>query len=606
MLKYLKKYRVQCVCAPLFKMFEALLDLFVPLVVASIIDKGIAAGSAGPVWRMSGLLVALGLAGLAAAVTAQYFAAKAATGFAADARHALFEKLTSLAFSDVDRLGTSAMITRMTSDVNQAQTGVNMALRLLLRSPFVVLGAMIMAFTIDVRCALIFALVIAALSAVVAAIMAANIPMMQGVQRQLEAVLGATRESLAGARVIRAFRREDAEYQAFRAKNRELAARQLRAGRVSALLNPVTYVLINLAVILLVRQGAIRVDSGALSTGQVVALYNYMSQILVELLKFAALIITINKGWASWKRVEDVLALTPSMAVPGEMGGAPSESAPAVAFEHVTLTYPGAGSPALEDIDFAVSRGQTVGIIGGTGSGKSSLARLIPRFYDVTSGAVRVNGVDVRDWSKDALRAKIGAVPQKASLFKGTIRDNLRWGDPDATDEDLIEAAAIAQASDVLAAKGGLDGEIAQNGGNLSGGQRQRLTIARALARRPEILILDDSASALDMATDARLRGAIAGLSYRPTVFIISQRAASIMRADLILVLDDGRIVGKGTHAELLETCPIYKEIYDSQFGGEAPLPDAAATGSHPVRAIDSSANRLCGDPEKDNGEVSA
>ncbi len=606
MLKYLKKYRVQCVCAPLFKMFEALLDLFVPLVVASIIDRGIAAGSAGHVWRMSGLLVALGLAGLAAAVTAQYFAAKAATGFAADARHALFEKLTSLAFSDVDRLGTSAMITRMTSDVNQAQTGVNMALRLLLRSPFVVLGAMIMAFTIDVRCALIFALVIAALSAVVAVIMAANIPMMQGVQRQLEAVLGATRESLAGARVIRAFRREDAEYQAFRAKNRELAARQLRAGRVSALLNPVTYVLINLAVILLVRRGAIRVDSGALTTGQVVALYNYMSQILVELLKFAALIITINKGWASWKRVEDVLALTPSMTALDEMGGAPSEGAPAVAFEHVTLTYPGAGSPALEDIDFAASRGQTVGIIGGTGSGKSSLARLIPRFYDATSGAVRVNGVDVRDWPKDALRAKIGVVPQKASLFKGTIRDNLRWGDPDAADADLIEAAAIAQASDVLAAKGGLDSEIAQNGGNLSGGQRQRLTIARALARRPEILILDDSASALDMATDARLRGAIAGLSYRPTVFIISQRAASIMRADLILVLDDGRVVGKGTHAELLKTCPIYKEIYDSQFGGEAPLPDAAATGNHPVRAIDSSANRLCGDPEKDNGEVSA
>ncbi len=569
MLKYLKKYRAQCVCAPLFKMFEALLDLFVPLVVASIIDRGIGAGSAGHVWRMSGLLVALGLAGLAAAVTAQYFAAKAATGFAADVRHALFEKLTSLAHEDVDRLGTSAMITRMTSDVNQAQTGVNMALRLLLRSPFVVLGAMAMAFTIDLRCALIFAVVIASLSAVVAIIMAVNIPMMQGVQRQLEVVLGATRENLTGARVIRAFRREDAEYQAFRAKNRELTSRQRLAGRVSALLNPVTYVLINLAVIRLVRVGAMRVEMGALSTGQVVALYNYMSQILVELLKFAALTVTINKGWASWKRVADVLAMQPSMADPEAAAEAPASDAPAVAFEHVTMTYPGAASPAIEDVDFAVARGQTVGIIGGTGSGKSTLARLIPRFYDVTAGAVRVNGADVRDWNRGELRARIGVVPQKASLFKGTIRDNLRWGNPDAPDAALIEAAATAQAADVLAAKGGLDGEISQNGGNLSGGQKQRLTIARALARRPEILILDDSASALDMATDARLRAAIAGLDYRPTVFIISQRAASIMRADLILVLDDGKVVGKGTHEELLESCPVYREIYDSQFGGE-------------------------------------
>ena len=568
MLKYLKKYRVQCVCAPLFKMFEALLDLFVPLVVASIIDRGIGAGSAPHVWRMSGLLIALGVAGLAAAVIAQYFAAKAATGFAADVRHALFTKLTALSFPDIDRLGTSAMITRMTSDVNQTQTGVNMALRLLLRSPFVVLGAMVMAFTIDVRCALVFAAVIAVLFAVVFAIMAANIPMMQGVQRQLEKVLGATRETLSGARVIRAFRREDAEYQAFRAKNRELTSRQRRAGRASALLNPVTYVLINLAVILLVRQGAVRVNSGALTTGQVVALYNYMSQILVELIKFASLTITINKGWASWKRIADVLAMTPSMAGP-DGAVVPEAAAPAVAFDHVTLTYPGAGSPALEDIDFAVLPGQTVGIIGGTGAGKSSLARLIPRFYDVTAGAVRLFGTDVREWPEEALRGKIGVVPQKASLFKGTIRDNLRWGNPDATDEALIEAADIAQAADVLAAKGGLDGEIEQNGGNLSGGQKQRLTIARALARRPEILILDDSASALDMATDARLRRAIAGLSYQPTVFIISQRAASIMQADLILVLDDGRVVGKGRHAELLESCAIYREIYNSQFKGE-------------------------------------
>lgn len=605
MLKYLKKYRAQCVCAPLFKMFEALLDLFVPLVVASIIDKGIGAGSAAHVWHMSGLLVALGIAGLAAAITAQYFAARAATGFAADVRHALFGKLTALSFPDIDRLGTSAMITRMTSDVNQAQTGVNMALRLLLRSPFVVLGAMVMAFTIDVRCALIFVAVIAALSLVVWAIMAANIPMMQGVQLQLERVLGATRQNLTGARVIRAFRREDAEYQAFRAKNRELTSRQRRAGRVSALLNPVTYVLINLAVILLVRQGAIRVDGGALTTGHVVALYNYMSQILVELIKFASLTITINKGWASWKRIADVLALKPSMA-DGQTAAQADAAAPAVAFDHVTLTYPGAGSPALEDIDFAAMPGQTVGIIGGTGAGKSSLARLIPRFYDVTAGAVRVNGTDVRDWPQDALRARIGVVPQKASLFKGTIRDNLRWGNPDATDEQLIEAADIAQASDVLAVKGGLDGAIEQNGGNLSGGQKQRLTIARALARRPEILILDDSASALDMATDARLRRAIAALNYHPTVFIISQRAASIMQADLILVLDDGRVVGKGRHAELLENCPIYREIYDSQFSGEAPLTSAAARESHPARAIDASASRLCETESENSGEVSA
>ena len=577
MLKYLKKYRLECICAPLFKMLEALLELFVPLVVASIIDRGIGLGSAGHVWRMSGLLVALAALGLAMAVTAQYFAARAATGFAADVRHTLFEKLEALSHPDVDRLGVSAMITRMTSDVNQAQTGVNMALRLLLRSPFVVLGAMVMAFTIDFRCALIFALVIAVLSVVVWAIMAANIPMMQGVQRQLEAVLGATRESLSGARVIRAFRREDAEYQAFRARNRELTARQRRAGRVSALLNPVTYVVINAAVVLLVRQGAIRVDAGALTTGQVVALYNYMSQILVELIKFASLTITINKAWASWKRIADVLALEPSMNGP-EASLPAVAGAPAVAFEHVTFAYPNAGSPALEDVDFAVERGQTVGIIGGTGSGKSSLARLIPRFYDVTGGAVRVDGVDVRDYAVRALRAKIGVVPQRAQLFKGTIRDNLRWGRPEADDGAFMDAARAAQALDVLEAKGGLDGALEQNGGNLSGGQRQRLTIARALARRPEILILDDSASALDMATDARLRRALAGLDYRPTVFIISQRAASIMAADLILVLDDGRVVGKGRHAELLESCPIYREIYDSQFGGATP-PVATAKG---------------------------
>ncbi len=567
MLQYLKKYRKECILAPLFKMLEALFDLLVPLVVASIIDRGIGAGSAGHVWRMCGLLIALGLVGLGMAVVAQYFAAKAATGFAADVRHALFSRLTALSFPDVDRVGVSAMMTRMTSDVNQAQTGVNMALRLLLRSPFVVLGAMVMAFTIDARCALIFLTVIAALGLAVWAIMAANLPMMAGVQKQLESVLAATRENLTGVRVIRAFGQEDAEFQAFRAKNRELTLRQRRAGHVSALLNPVTYVLINAAVIVLVRQGALRVNAGALTTGAVVALYNYMSQILVELIKFASLTITINKAWASWKRIEGALALEPSITSPERMAGAPAPAAPAVQFRHVSLTYPGAGSPALTDVDFEAWRGQTVGIIGGTGAGKSSVAGLIPRFYEASAGELLVEGVNVKDWPREALRAEVGVVMQKASLFKGTIRENLLWGRADATDEDLLAAAEAAQAMDVLAAKGGLDGEITQNGGNLSGGQKQRLTIARALVRRPPILILDDSASALDMATDARLRKAIASLDDHPTTIIISQRCASVMGADLILVLDDGRVVGKGTHTQLLRDCPVYREIYESQFG---------------------------------------
>ena len=553
MLQYLKKYKRECICAPLFKMLEALFDLLVPLVVASIIDRGIGGGSAGHIWRMCGLLVALALVGLAAAVVAQYFAARAATGFAADVRHALFARLTALSFPDVDRVGVPAMMTRMTSDVNQAQTGVNMALRLLLRSPFVVLGAMVMAFTIDGRIALIFLAVIAALFAVVWAIMAANIPMMAGVQKQLEAVLAATRENLTGARVIRAFGREDAEFEAFRARNRELNRRQRSAGHVSALLNPVTYVLINAAVIVLVRQGAIRVNAGALTTGAVVALYNYMSQILVELVKFASLVITINRAWASWKRIEGALALEPSIGSPQTMAEPVDPAAPAVAFRHVSLTYPGAASPALVDVDFAAMPGQTVGIIGGTGAGKSSIAGLIPRFYEATEGTVLVEGVDVKKWPRSRLRGRVGMVMQKASLFKGTIRENLLWGRDGATDAELIAAAEAAQAADVLSAKGGLDGEIAQNGSNLSGGQKQRLTIARALVRRPPILILDDSASALDMATDARLRRAVAALDYTPTTFIISQRCASVMGADLILVLDDGRVVGKGTHAELMQ-----------------------------------------------------
>ena len=568
MLRFLKKFKKECVLAPLFKMLEASFELFVPLVVAAIIDKGIGGSDAGYIWKMSGVLIALGLIGLACSITAQYFAAKAAVGFAADVRHKLFERLTTLSFSDMDQLGTSAMITRMTSDVNQTQTGVNMTLRLFLRSPFVVLGAMVMAFTIDVRCALIFLVAIVLLSLVVFGIMAMNIPMMRDVQRQLETVLGATRENLSGARVIRAFCREDAEYQAFVAKNRRLTFLQKRAGRISALLNPVTYVIINLAIIALIRKGAMQVDMGILTQGQVVALYNYMSQILVELIKLANLIITMNKAAASWRRIADVLALEASMTGAGRMPEI-GASAPAVRFQQVYLTYDGAGSASLENINLTAMPGQTIGIIGGTGSGKSSVAQLIPRFYDVSGGAVLVDGVNVKDYPLEALRRKIGFVMQKAVLFKGTIRDNLRWGKPDATDAEIEEAVRIAQAEDVIQAKGGLDAEIEQEGRNLSGGQRQRLTIARALVRRPEILILDDSASALDLATDARLRRAIAELDYHPTVFIISQRTASIMNADEILVLDDGKVVGQGTHEQLLEHCDVYREIYESQFRKE-------------------------------------
>jgi len=571
MLKYLKKFGKECILAPLFKMLEASFELFVPLVVASIIDEGIIGQNPGHIWRMCGILIALGVIGLTCAITAQYFSAKAAVGFAAHVRHSLFKKLTSLSFSDMDKLGTSVMITRMTSDVNQAQTGVNMTLRLFLRSPVVVLGSMIMAFTIDFRCAMIFLVAIVLLSLVVFGIMALNIPMMKGVQQQLEKVLGATRENLTGARVIRAFRREDAEYRAFVEKNRRLTTLHKRAGGISALLNPLTYVIINFAVIVLVHKGALQVDNGTLSQGEVVALYNYMSQILVELIKLANLIVTMNKAAASWRRIADVLAIEPAMKSPETLEVKISENAdvPAVAFKNVFLRYPGAASDSLEEISFTAGKGQTIGIIGGTGSSKSSLVRLIPRFYDVTGGTVEVGGVDVRKYPVGMLRKKVGFVLQKAVLFKGTIRENIRWGNPDATDAEIKEAVRLAQAEDVVSVKGGLDAMIEQEGRNLSGGQKQRLTIARALVRKPEILVLDDSASALDMVTDARLRQAIAGLDYKPTVFIVSQRTASIMNADEILVLDDGRIVGRGKHAELLENCEIYREIYESQFRRE-------------------------------------
>ena len=569
MLKYLKKYRKECVLAPLFKMLEASFELMVPLVMKVIIDQGIGGGDRGMVVRMVLVMVALGLIGLASSVTAQYFSARAATGFATGVRHALFEHLQKLSFSNMDALGTSTMITRMTSDVNLTQTGVNMTLRLFLRSPFVVFGAMIMAFTIDLRCALIFAAVIAALSAVVFGIMAVNIPMMKGVQRALEGVLGATRENLTGARVIRAFCKEDAQFAEFVQKNRELTARQKRAGWVSGLMNPLTYLLINFAIAWLIYTGAVQVSMGALTPGEVVALYNYMSQILVELIKLANLIVTMNKAAAGWNRIADVLAIQPDMV-------SPDAPAPAIAcdeavrFDHVSLHYKNAGGESLTDVSFTALKGQTIGVIGGTGSGKTSVVGLIPRFYDATSGTVSVGGADVRDWPEDELRGRIGFVLQKAVLFKGTIRDNLRWGKPDATDAELEDAIRIAQAGDVVATKGGLDAMIEQNGRNLSGGQRQRLTIARALVRRPEILVLDDSASALDQATDLNLRRAIRGLDYHPTVFIVSQRTASIRNADQILVLDDGRVVGLGTHDGLIESCPVYREIYESQYGGEA------------------------------------
>lgn len=567
--RYLKKYRKECVLAPLFKMLEASFELMVPLVMAAIIDTGIQNSDKGFIFRMCLILLALAAVGLVSSITAQYFSAKAATGFATGVRHALFAHLQKLSFSNMDALGTSTMITRLTSDVNQTQTGVNMTLRLFLRSPFVVFGAMLMAFTIDVRAALIFVAVIAALSLVVFGIMAINIPMMRGVQKALERVLGATRENLTGARVIRAFCKEEAQYQEFEQKNRTLTTRQRRAGWISGLMNPITYLLVNFAIAWLIYTGAIEVSVGVLKPGEVVALYNYMGQILVELIKLANLIVTMNKGLASWKRIEDVLNIKPDMDSPEKPVPAIVNDE-AVRFDHVSLQYNNAGAESLTDIDFTALRGQTIGIIGGTGSGKSSVVGLIPRFYDATSGAVYVDGVDVRDQDEATLRSKIGFVMQKAVLFHGTIRDNLRWGKPDATDAELNEAIAAAQADDVVKAKGGLDAMIEQNGRNLSGGQRQRLTIARALVRKPEILVLDDSASALDQATDLNLRLAIRRLDYHPTVFIVSQRTASILAADQILVLDDGKAVGLGTHEALLESCPVYREIYESQYGGEA------------------------------------
>ena len=568
-LSYLKGYWLESLLGPLFKLLEASFELIVPFVIAAIIDQGIPSGDAHYIIRMGLILVGLGLVGLMSSVTAQYFAAKAAVGLATRLRHAVFAHVQRLSYSDLDRAGTSTLITRMTSDINQVQSGVNLGLRLFLRSPFIVFGAMIMAFTIDVRCALIFAVAIPVLAVIVFGIMLITMPLYRKTQGQLDDVLLLTRENLSGAWVLRAFGREADEIEAFNESHGRLTRLQTISGRISALMNPLTYIAINFALVLLLKTGAVRVHAGILTQGQVVALVNYMGQILVELIKLANLIITVTKAAACGKRIGAVLAIHPGLSSPAEAESPDPANVGCVEFDHVSLKYRGSAAESISDVQFSARRGQIIGVIGGTGSGKSTLVNLIPRFYDATSGAVRVDGVDVRSQPLEELRGRIAAVPQKALLFKGSIRENLLWGNPEADDEALMEAVRAAQAEDVVRAKGGLDGEIEQSGRNLSGGQRQRLTIARALVRKPEILILDDSASALDFATDARLRMAIRQLPYRPTVFIVSQRASSVRYADQILVLDDGRVVDVGTHEALLDSCPVYREIYDSQFRRE-------------------------------------
>ena len=569
-LSYLKSYKKECILAPLFKLLEACFELFVPLVIADIIDIGISGGNKGHVWGRVGILALLAVCGLAFAITAQYFAAKAAVGFASKLRHALFTRIQSRSYADTDKLGTSTLITRMTADVEQVQQGVNMVLRLLLRSPFVVFGAAIMAFTVDAKSAVTFAVTIPVMSAAVMTIMLITIPLYKKVQAKLDSLLGITRENLSGVRVIRAFRKENAEYERFVSTNGDLTRSQKFVGRISALMNPLTYVLINCGVIALIWVGALRVNSGTISQGQVVALYNYMSQILVELVKLAMLIITLTRAVACAKRVDGVLTTENSMTENGDKEQKHTVIGGDVEFDGVELTYPEAGAPSLSGVNFYAPSGSTVGVIGGTGSGKTSLVNLIPRFYDVTKGCVKVGGTDVQKLDAKTLRKNIGIVPQRAALFKGTIRSNLLWGKEDATDEELWEALKTAQAEKVALDKGGLDAEVEQEGRNFSGGQRQRLTVARALVRKPKILILDDSASALDLKTDAALREAISKLDYKPTVFIVSQRAAAVMNAQLIVVLDEGAVVGLGTHEELMKTCPAYEEIYSSQFKKEA------------------------------------
>lgn len=565
LLVYLKDYIKESILGPLFKLLEALFELFVPLVIAAIIDTGIENGDTGYIIKMCLVLVLLGFVGLAFSITAQYFAAKASVGFVSKIRHVLFGHIQSLSYSELDQIGTSTLITRMTSDMNQVQNGMNLALRLLLRSPFVVFGAMIMAFTIDVPSAMIFVYVTIVLLIVVFGIMLGSIPLYKKVQQKLDAVMTVTRENLTGVRVIRAFCKEDEETDDFINKNNELTASQKFVGKISALMNPVTYVIINLAIIWLIHTGAVRVEAGILTQGAVVALYNYMSQILVELIKLANLIINITKSIACGNRIQAVLDIKPDLE-----SGNSSCNEGSVEFDHVNLRYKNAGADSLSDITFTAAKGETIGIIGGTGSGKSSLVNLIPRFYDAASGEVKVGGVNVKDMDVEQLREKIGVVPQKAVLFHGTIRENMQWGVTNASDDEIMEAIEAAQGLDVIKAKGGLDCEIEQGGKNLSGGQRQRLTIARALVKKPEILILDDSASALDFATDAALRKSLRELDYHPTVFIVSQRTSSIQHADRIIVLDDGAAVGIGTHDELMKRCSVYQEIYNSQFKKEA------------------------------------
>ena len=568
---YLKDYKKESILAPLFKLLEAFFELMVPLVMANIIDYGISNRNMGYIGKMGLLLLLLGVVGLASSITAQFFAAKAAVGVSTKLRQALFDHIEDLSFTDIDKAGTSTMITRMTSDVNQVQSGINMTLRLFLRSPIIVFGAMIMAFTIDVKCALIFVVAIPLLSIVVFGIILSTIPMYKKVQSRLDQVLGITRENLTGVRVIRAFHQEAKEEERFRENNEALSAMQIFVGKISACMNPVTYVIVNGAIIALIYTGAVQVNIGNLSQGEVVAIINYMNQILVELVKLANLIVTMTKALACADRVASVFEIGADAAYVGaqnqKLADKVDKSAPFLDFKHVSLTYQGAGAPTLQDMNFTVNRGDTVGIIGGTGSGKTSLVNLIPGFYPATEGEILLEGRDIKTMSDEELRGRIGVVPQKAVLFKGTIRSNLQWGKPDATEEEMWKALELAQASEVVEGKDGkLDATVAQNGKNFSGGQRQRLTIARALVREPEILILDDSASALDYATDAKLRAALRTLEDKTTTFIVSQRASTIRHADKIIVLDDGEIAGVGTHDELLKDCTVYQEIYYSQY----------------------------------------
>lgn len=573
LLVYLKDYKKESVLAPLFKLLEAFFELMVPLVMANIIDKGILHKDHPYILKMGLCLVALALIGLVAAITAQFFAARAAVGFATKLRTALFGHIQDLNFTNIDKAGSSTMITRMTSDINQLQNGVNMVLRLFLRSPIIVFGAMIMAFTIDVESALVFVVAIPVLAIVVFGIMVWTIPYYKRVQGRLDKVLGITRENLTGVRVIRAFHREAEEQEQFEEENQTLATLQKFVGKISACMNPVTYIIVNGAAMALIYLGAIKVNIGALSQGEVVAILNYMSQILVELVKLASLIITITKALACADRVSAVFEIQngESTSAVAKLDTVTAQSEPYLVFDNVSLTYEGAGEKTLENIHFTVNKGDTIGIIGGTGSGKSSLVNLLPAFYPVTEGSIRLEGKDLKAYAEDELRDRIGVVPQKAVLFKGTIKSNLLWGKQDATEEEMWQALEIAQAKEIVEGKDGkLEASVSQNGKNLSGGQRQRLTIARALIRKPEILILDDSASALDYATDAKLRKALKTLEGSTTTFIVSQRASSISHADKIIVLDDGEVAGVGTHEELLKSCEVYQEIYYSQYDKES------------------------------------